>query len=183
VGEVIEGFAKGQKGSSAMPHKRNPISGENITGLSRLLRAYAQAGMENVVLWHERDMSHSSVERVAFPDAFQIADYALVRMTGVIAGLGIQKARIKENLDRAGSSVFSGHVLLALVRAGANREEAYYWVQECALEAFEKKKDFVDLACRHAKILKFLKAAEIRKIGSIPHQLRHAKKILRLAGT
>lgn len=177
VGEVIEGFAKGQKGSSAMPHKRNPISGENLTGLARLMRSYAHAALEDVALWHERDISHSSVERVIFPDGTILLNYAIHRMTDLVLNLGIQKGRVKENLDRAGSTVFSGHLLLALVRAGAPREESYYWVQECAHKALGGEGDFVSLAARHAKILKYVSAAEIRKVGSLKHQLRHVSRI------
>ncbi|WP_373999719.1 adenylosuccinate lyase [Bdellovibrio bacteriovorus] len=129
VGEVTEGFTKGQKGSSAMPHKKNPISAENITGLSRLLRGYAIAGMENVALWHERDISHSSVERVVFPDAFIVADYALIRMSILLDGLDVNKKRMLDNIDSSQGQLFSSHVLLALVAKGMIREEAYALVQ------------------------------------------------------
>ncbi|KYG65326.1 adenylosuccinate lyase [Bdellovibrio bacteriovorus] len=129
VGEVTEGFTKGQKGSSAMPHKKNPISAENITGLSRLLRGYAIAGLENVALWHERDISHSSVERVVFPDAFIVADYALNRMSILLDGLEVNKKRMLENIDSSQGQLFSSHVLLALVTKGMIREEAYALVQ------------------------------------------------------
>ncbi|MGE5084753.1 MAG: adenylosuccinate lyase [Bacillota bacterium] len=129
VGEVTEGFTKGQKGSSAMPHKKNPISAENITGLSRLLRGYAVAGLENVALWHERDISHSSVERVVFPDAFIVADYAVHRMSILLDGLDVNKKRMQDNIDSSQGQLFSSHVLLALVAKGMNREEAYALVQ------------------------------------------------------
>ncbi|WP_413570644.1 adenylosuccinate lyase [Bdellovibrio sp. HCB117] len=129
VGEVTEGFTKGQKGSSAMPHKKNPISAENITGLSRLLRGYAIAGLENVALWHERDISHSSVERVVFPDAFIVADYVLNRMSILLDGLEVNKKRMLENIDSSQGQLFSSHVLLALVAKGMIREEAYALVQ------------------------------------------------------
>ncbi|WII70978.1 adenylosuccinate lyase [Bdellovibrio sp. 22V] len=129
VAEVTEGFTKGQKGSSAMPHKKNPISAENITGLSRLLRGYALAGLENVALWHERDISHSSVERVVFPDAFIVADYALNRMSILLDGLDVNKKRMLENIDSSQGQIFSSHVLLALVQKGMIREEAYALVQ------------------------------------------------------
>jgi adenylosuccinate lyase len=129
VAEVTEGFTKGQKGSSAMPHKKNPISAENISGLSRLLRGYAIAGMENVPLWHERDISHSSVERVIFPDAFIVADYALNRMSVLLDGLDVDKKRMLENIDSSQGQIFSSHVLLALIQKGMLREEAYSLVQ------------------------------------------------------
>ncbi len=129
VSEVTEGFTKGQKGSSAMPHKKNPISAENITGAARLLRGYAVSAMENVALWHERDISHSSVERVMFPDAFILADYALSRMTVLIEGLEVNKKRMIENIESSQGQLFSSHVLLALVQKGMSREEAYKLVQ------------------------------------------------------
>lgn len=129
VGEVYEGFAKGQKGSSAMPHKKNPISAENITGCARLLRSYSQAAMEDIALWHERDISHSSVERVIFPDAFILCDYALDRMVRLIEGLEINQERMRENMDLSQGQLFSSHLLLALVDKGLSREEAYAHVQ------------------------------------------------------
>ncbi len=129
VGEVCEGFKAGQKGSSAMPHKKNPISSENLTGISRLLRSYALVGMENVALWHERDISHSSAERVAFPDAFIAAHYGLNRMTGVIENLFVDEERIQENLELSGGQLFSSHVLLEYVKKGWTRERAYKKVQ------------------------------------------------------
>ncbi len=129
VAEVTEGFTKGQKGSSAMPHKKNPISAENITGLSRLLRGYAVTALENVALWHERDISHSSVERVIFPDAFIVADYAVHRMSILLDGLQVNKKRMLENIESSQGQLFSSHVLLALVQKGFAREEAYSLVQ------------------------------------------------------
>ena len=125
VGEAREPFAAGQKGSSAMPHKRNPIRTENVTGLARLLRAYAGAGFEDVALWHERDISHSSVERVALPDACLACDFSLVRMTKVIEGLVVDTKRMQENLEATRGLVYSQAVLLALVTAGHSRDEAY----------------------------------------------------------
>ncbi|NUN06053.1 MAG: adenylosuccinate lyase [Bdellovibrio sp.] len=129
VAEVTEGFTKGQKGSSAMPHKKNPISAENITGLARLLRGYALAALENVALWHERDISHSSVERVIFPDAFIVADYALNRMSILLDGLDVDKKRMLDNIESSQGQIFSSHVLLALVDKGMRREDAYALVQ------------------------------------------------------
>lgn len=129
VAEVTEGFTKGQKGSSAMPHKKNPISAENISGLSRLLRGYAIAGLENVALWHERDISHSSVERVVFPDAFIVADYACHRMSILLDGLDVDKKRMMDNIESSQGQIFSSHVLLALIQKGMIREEAYALVQ------------------------------------------------------
>jgi len=129
VGEVVEGFAKGQKGSSAMPHKKNPISSENVTGAARMLRAYAGAAMEDIALWHERDISHSSVERVIFPDAFILCDYACDRMVKLIDGLEINRDRMRANMDLSQGQLFSSHLLLALVEKGLSREDAYAHVQ------------------------------------------------------
>ncbi len=145
VGEAMESFGKGQKGSSAMPHKRNPIASENTTGLARLLRAYAMTGLENVALWHERDISHSSVERVALPDACLVLDFALVRMTKLIDNLVVNSARMRENLDSTNGLVFSQAVLLALVEAGLSRDEAYRIVQRNAMVAWESGIHLKDL--------------------------------------
>ncbi len=129
VSEVTEGFFKGQKGSSAMPHKKNPISAENITGAARLLRGYAFSSFENVALWHERDISHSSVERVIFPDAFIIADYATHRMTLLLEGLQVNSKKMLENINISQGQLFSSHILLSLVSKGWRREDAYTHVQ------------------------------------------------------
>ena len=177
VAEVMEGFKKGQKGSSAMPHKRNPISSENITGCSRLLRSYAQAGFENIALWHERDISHSSVERVIFPDATLLLDYALERMTQVLDTLSLSTEQIQANLDSAGLLVFSGHFLLELVKTGVSREQAYAWVQESALASLEGKGNFIDLLVKHTEIISRLSEKKIRELGSIQYQLRHVDEI------
>ncbi len=181
VGEVLENFKKGQKGSSAMPHKRNPISSENLSGCARLLRAYAQAALENVPLWHERDISHSSVERIAFPDATILLDYSLGRMTRLLDQVIVREENVQENLKKAGSTVFSGHYLLALVRAGATREQSYAWVQQCALASLEGKGDFVELISTHPEVRKLIPLSKIRKLGSMKYQLRAVDEIYRLA--
>jgi adenylosuccinate lyase len=137
VSEVRESFGETQKGSSAMPHKRNPIASENVTGISRLLRAYASAGLEDIALWHERDISHSSVERVAVPDAFLALDFALARMAGVIDDLVIDDERMAANLESTRGLVYSQAVLLALIEGGHSRDEAYRTVQRNAMEAWE----------------------------------------------
>lgn len=142
VAEVEEGFAAGQKGSSSMPHKRNPIRAENVTGLARLLRGYAVAGLEDVALWHERDISHSSVERVALPDACQLLDFALDRMTRLVDGLVVREDRMRRNLDAGGGLVFSQAVLLALVEQGMDRDAAYRMVQRHATAAWDQGADF-----------------------------------------
>jgi adenylosuccinate lyase len=142
VHEVEEPFEEGQKGSSAMPHKRNPILSERMTGLARLLRANVQAGLENVALWHERDISHSSVERVIFPDSTELLDYMLVTTTLVLEGLRIFPDQMRRNLDSRGGLVFSQPVLLALIERGISREEAYRMVQRAAAAAWDEGADF-----------------------------------------
>lgn len=137
VGEVRESFGADQKGSSSMPHKRNPIASENLTGVARLLRGYASAGFENVALWHERDISHSSVERVALPDATILLDYALVRMTSLIEGLVVDEERMRFNLEATRGLVFSQAVLLDLVANGHSRDEAYRIVQRNAMATWD----------------------------------------------
>lgn len=195
VGEVMEGFAAGQKGSSAMPHKRNPISTENLTGCARMLRAYAHPGFENVALWHERDISHSSAERIALPDATILLDYALNRLERVISGLVVHEERVKANLMSAGKIAFSGHFLLALVEKGATRENAYRWVQRAALASLESgrsgesdgavkdgvQKDFLKLLSADPEIARRLTPARIAQLGSMDYQLRHVGKIFDLA--
>lgn len=177
VSEAQEAFTKGQKGSSAMPHKRNPISSENLTGAARLLRAYAQPSLESVALWHERDISHSSVERVALPDATILLDYALGRLTGMVRNLVIREDRVRANLEKAGQTIYSGHFLMALVEAGATREEAYAWVQECALESLEGDGEFLKRVASHPEIAKRLSARRIRDLGSLEYQLRNVRSI------
>ena len=145
VGEVQEGFKPGQKGSSAMPHKRNPISAETISGLSRVLRGNLQAGMQDVALWHERDISHSSVERIILPDSSLLAYYTLRRMQRLLAGLQVFPDRMSANLESSFGLVFSQPVLLALVQGGLDRDEAYRIVQENAARAWRDKRSFRDL--------------------------------------
>ena len=146
VGEARESFGKGQKGSSAMPHKRNPIASENVTGLARLLRSYASAGFENIALWHERDISHSSAERVALPDACVILDFALVRMTTLIDNLVVDQARMLSNLETTRGLVFSQAVLLAIIEEqGLSRDDAYRIVQRNALRAWDEGLPLRDL--------------------------------------
>src|SRR5512135_1029979 len=139
--EVEEPFAKGQKGSSAMPHKRNPIACENLCGLARLVRSYADASLESVALWHERDISHSSVERVALPDATILADFMCARATDLVKRLVVHERRMKANLDRTGGLYFSEAVLLALVKTGLARQDAYVLVQRAALAAIREATD------------------------------------------
>jgi adenylosuccinate lyase len=152
VREVEEPFAKGQKGSSAMPHKRNPIVSERICGLARVVRGHAQIGLENVVLWHERDISHSSAERVVLPDAFLAVDYMLDRFSWLVEGLVVRPERMRENLESTGGLFFSQRLLLALVESGLARDTAYRTVQRHAMRAWDEGLDFRELARGDAEI-------------------------------
>ena len=145
VREVQEGFKPGQKGSSAMPHKRNPISAETISGLSRVLRTNLLAGLQDVALWHERDISHSSVERIVLPDSSQLAYYVMRRLTRLLGGLVVSPERMRANLDASFGLVFSQPVLLSLVQAGATRDDAYRIVQRNAMRAWDEERDFRSL--------------------------------------
>ena len=177
IGEVEEPFGKGQKGSSAMPHKRNPIGCEQVVGLARLIRANAMAALENVALWHERDISHSSVERVILPDSFIALDHMLRRFTRIVAGMVVYPDRMLENLNRSRGVVFSGQVLLELARRGISREQAYEWVQRNAMRAFHEKQDFKGLLLADADVTAVLPAAEIEKAFDLNEQLRNVDAI------
>jgi adenylosuccinate lyase len=179
VGEVEEPFAAGQKGSSAMPHKRNPILAENVSGLARLVRSYASAALENVALWHERDISHSSVERVIAPDATILIDFMLARMTGVVDGLVVHPELMEENLGRLGGAIFSEQLLLALVRGGVQRDEAYRWVQRHALQASQA--DFRASVCSDPDIGGVLSRKDLEALFDFGHHLRHVDELLRRA--
>src|SRR6186997_1134233 len=170
IGEVEEPFAKGQKGSSAMPHKRNPIGCEQIVGLARLLRGNAVAGFENNALWHERDISHSSVERVIVPDSFIVLDHMIRRFTRIVSGMVVYPDRMKENLERSRGVVFSGTVLLELARRGVSREQAYEWVQRNAMRSFHEKRDFKELLLADGDVTKVLTRAEIDKAFDLNDQ-------------
>ncbi|MEX2273876.1 MAG: adenylosuccinate lyase [Vicinamibacterales bacterium] len=177
IGEVEEPFGKGQKGSSAMPHKRNPVGCEQITGLARLLRANAMAALENVALWHERDISHSSVERVILPDTFIALDHMLRRFTRIVAGMVVYPERMKQNLERSRGVVFSGTVLLELARRGVSREQAYEWVQRNAMKSFHEQKDFKSLLLADSDVTGVLPPAEIEKAFNLDEQLRNVDKV------
>ncbi len=177
IGEVEEPFGKGQKGSSAMPHKRNPVGCEQITGLARLVRANAMAALENVALWHERDISHSSVERVILPDSFLALDHMLRRFTRIVSGMVVYPDRMKENLERSRGVVFSGTVLLELARHGISREQAYEWVQRNAMKSFHDQKDFKSLLMADEDLVKVLTPAEIEKAFDLDNQLRNVDAI------
>jgi len=177
IGEVEEPFAKGQKGSSAMPHKRNPIGCEQITGLARLVRANALAALENVALWHERDISHSSVERIIFPDSFCSLDHMVRRFTGIVRDLVVYPERMLENLDRSRGVVFSGTVLLELARRGVSREEAYTWVQRNAMRSHDEHLDFKELLGKDEDVSRMLPLSDIDEVFDLKVQLRHVDSI------
>jgi adenylosuccinate lyase len=177
VGEAEEAFGKGQKGSSAMPHKKNPILSENLTGLARLLRGYALAALEDIALWHERDISHSSVERVALPDATTLAHFMLVRTTSLMDGLVVHPERMKQNLERTGGLVFSEGVMLALVKKGLPRQKAYELVQRNAMAAHAGQGRFRELLGKDADIAKHTTPAELDEVFNLDHHLRHVDAI------
>ncbi len=177
VRELEEGFAVGQKGSSAMPHKRNPILSENLSGLARLLRGYGVSAMENVPLWHERDISHSSVERVIGPDATIVADFMLNRFQGLIQGLRVYPDRMKRNLELLGGVVYSQRILLELTRRGMNRQAAYVLVQRNAMKMHEQGTDFKSALLADPELLKEMSAEEISACFSIEPHLRHLDEI------
>jgi adenylosuccinate lyase len=177
IGEVEEPFAKGQKGSSAMPHKRNPIGCEQVVGLARLVRANCQAAFENIALWHERDISHSSVERVILPDSFIALDHMLRRFTRIVAGMVVHTDRMRENLGRSRGVVFSGTVLLELARRGVPREQAYEWVQRNAMRSFAERRDFRELLLADADVTRVLPPAEIDRAFDLDEQFRHVDHI------
>ena len=166
VREVEEPFAAGQKGSSAMPHKRNPIVAERICGLARLVRGYAQVGLENVALWHERDISHSSAERVVLPDAFLAVDYMLDRFAWLMEGLVVRPERMRANLETTGGLFFSQRLLLALVASGLDRDAAYRMVQRHAMRAWDEGLDFRGLVRSDPQITSQVELAEIFDLGA-----------------
>ncbi len=177
VSEAEEYFSKGQKGSSAMPHKRNPIGSENLSGLARLVRSNAGAAMDNIPLWHERDISHSSVERVIAPDSTILIDYMLSRMTEIIRKLVVYPKRMQQNLKLNRGLIFSQQILLGLAMRGVSREAAYKMVQKCAMDAWKKKKDFKELVLNDSDIRKYLKIEEIETLFDVKAQLRHVNTI------
>jgi len=179
VREAEEPFAAGQRGSSAMPHKRNPVSCEQISGLARVVRANAQAALENVALWHERDISHSSVERIILPDSTILIDYMLARVTDILTGLRVFPERMRRNLDLTQGLVFSGQLLLDLVEAGAPRDAAYQWVQENAMAAWESDSSFRERVARDTHITKFLDAAALARAFDLDRQLHQVDAIFR----
>jgi adenylosuccinate lyase len=175
--EAEEYFSEGQKGSSAMPHKRNPVLSENLTGLARVVRGYAAPALEDVALWHERDISHSSVERVIGPDATIALDFALHRLTGIVENLLIYPERMRANLDRLGGLIHSQRVLLALTAAGVPREEAYRIVQRNAMKVWEQDADFLEALLADKNVTKALSAEEIRAQFDLAYHTKHVDTI------
>jgi adenylosuccinate lyase len=175
VGEVFEPFRAGQKGSSAMPHKRNPITSERLAGLARVLRGNLVAGLEDVALWHERDISHSSVERIVLPDSSLLAHYVLVKMREVIEGTDVRPDRMLENLHLSYGLVFSQPVLLALVASGLSRDEAYRVTQELAMAAWEQRRPFRTMLEADSRVT--LSAAQLDQAFSLERALRNAGRV------
>lgn len=177
IREAEEFFAKGQKGSSAMPHKRNPIISERISGMARILRGNALAAMENVALWHERDISHSSVERVIIPDSTTLLDYMLYKITDVIQNLIVYPENMKKNMKRTNGLIFSQRVLLALVDKGLTRERAYELVQRNAMECWQTGRDFKELLKSDKDVMDYLTTDELEELFDYSYYLRHIDEI------
>jgi adenylosuccinate lyase len=175
--EAEEYFSPGQKGSSAMPHKRNPVLAENLTGLARIVRGYAVPAMENVALWHERDISHSSVERMIGPDATVTLDFALNRLAGVIEKLVIYPENMKKNLDRLGGLHNSQRVLLALTQAGVSREDAYAMVQRNAMKTWEEGKDFLTELRSDREVTAKVPAKDLEAMFDLGYHFKHVDTI------
>jgi adenylosuccinate lyase len=171
--EAEEPFAKGQKGSSAMPHKRNPVGCENLSGLARVVRTNALAALENVALWHERDISHSSVERVIIPDSTILVDYMLNRLAGILSGLQVYPERMRENLNRSYGLYNSQNVLIKLTEKGMTREDAYALVQKNAMMSWKARKPFKSLLAKDKEVRKFLSAGELDTIFELKQYLRN----------
>ena len=177
--EAEEFFSEGQKGSSAMPHKRNPVLTENLTGLARLVRGMALPAMENVALWHERDISHSSVERMIGPDATVTLDFALARLTGVIDKLIVYPENMQKNLDRLGGLIHSQRVLLALTQKGVSREDSYSYVQRNAMPVWRGEGDFLTLLKADKDVKERLSDAELEELFDLGYHLKHVDTIFR----
>ena len=177
--EVEEFFDKKQKGSSAMPHKRNPVSSENLTGLARMVRAYVTPALENVALWHERDISHSSVERMIAPDATTTLDFALCRLTNLMEHLVVYPSHMEKNLNQLGGLVHSGRVLLALTQKGVAREVAYHMVQKPAMEVWNNKQDFLTALKQDTDITSHLSTKTLDELFDMNHHLQYVDMIFK----
>jgi adenylosuccinate lyase len=180
--EVEEYFAEGQKGSSAMPHKRNPITGERLSGLARVLRGNAIVGLENVALWHERDISHSSAERIVLPDSSILLDYMLAKLTELVEGLQVYPERMQQNLELSKGLYFSQSILLALTRKGAERKNAYEAVQRAAMKTWKGDQSFAQNAKQEPEITARLSESEIDALCSLDVHLRHVDETFRAVG-
>src|SRR5882762_6623883 len=182
VGELEEYFSPGQKGSSAMPHKRNPITGERLSGLARVIRGNAIAALENVALWHERDISHSSAERIILPDSCTLLDYMLVKLRELVEGLQVYPERMQQNLELSKGLYFSQSILLALTRAGLARKSAYEAVQRAAMKTWKGEKSFAENVKAEPKIMGKLSAKEIDKLCSLETHFRHVDEKFKALG-
>ena len=180
--EVEEFFGAGQKGSSSMPHKRNPITSERLSGLARVVRSNSIAGLENVALWHERDISHSSVERIVLPDSCTLLDYMLVTLRNLVANLLVYPERMKSNMELTKGLYYSQSILLALTRAGADRQSAYEAVQRAAMKTWQGKRSFAENAKEEPEITSRLSAAEIDRLCSDGSHFRHVDETFRALG-
>jgi len=178
VRELEEPFSEKQKGSSAMPHKRNPVGCEQVTGLARLVRSNALAALENVALWHERDISHSSVERVIVPDSFLALDHMLRRFTDIVRGMAVHTDRMRRNLDSTRGLVFSGQLLLELTARGMRREDAYRIVQAHAMEAWKTEGDFRERVLRDPELREVLETEQIEEVFRLERYLEHVDRIV-----
>jgi adenylosuccinate lyase len=182
VREVEEPFYKGQKGSSSMPHKRNPIICERITGMARLLRANALAAMENIALWHERDISHSSVERIILPDSTILLDYMFNKMTEVIGGLAVYPENMKRNLQLTKGLIYSQRVLSELLKKGLDRKTAYQMVQESSMRVWKEGIDFKSALEANVRLRKYMSRKEIEKCFDIKYHIKHVGRIFKKIG-
>jgi adenylosuccinate lyase len=177
--ELEEGFSKGQKGSSAMPHKRNPITCERLCGMARLVRTNAQASLENVTLWHERDISHSSVERVIIPDSTIMVDYMLIQFNRIMENLLVYPENMRANLDKTKGMIFSGRLLLELSKKADSKEEAYRIVQDKAMKAWKENKDFRELILKDRKVRSYLSERKIKECFDLDFYLRNIDTIFK----
>jgi adenylosuccinate lyase len=177
--ELEEGFSKGQKGSSAMPHKRNPITCERLCGMARLIRTNSQAALENITLWHERDISHSSVERVIIPDSTTVVDYMLIQFNRIMQNLLVYPKNMTANLNKTKGMIFSGRLLLELSRKTKSKEDAYKIVQDNAMRAWTEGKDFRELIRSDRRIAKYLSPQKVDECFSLDHYLRHVDYIFK----
>ena len=180
--EAEEFFSKGQKGSSAMPHKRNPIITERMTGFARILRGNAHVSLENIALWHERDISHSSVERIIIPDSTHLIDYMLTKMTGLFENLIVYPDHMMDNINKTNGLIFSQEVLLALIKKGVTREDAYQMVQKNAMEAWDQKINFKSLLFKDKDISNILSKSEIDQLFDLNKILKNIKKVFKRLG-